>query len=194
MIEAPSADALIVALATIFTFIALVSALLLVTISLRRPRTGPLVAASALVVLCVLVFAVVPVPIPTIAGLFIALLGTALAAVGGNPVVRRVLRLAEHGTVPEGPRGGILIASGQAQPETEILRGGTTIGYLERLGTVLAIIAGYPAAIAVIVAVKGIGRFSELSTSAARERFIVGTLASLLWACVVGALVHLALR
>ena len=43
-----------------------------------------------------------------------------------------------------------------------------------------------------VVAVKGIGRFSELATPEARERFIVGTLASLVWACVVGALVRLA--
>jgi len=75
----------------------------------------------------------------------------------------------------------------------EILRGGTTIGYLERLGVTLGLIAGFPEAIAVVVALKGIGRFSELSTPAARERFIVGTLASLLWACVIGALVRLSI-
>ena len=49
-------------------------------------------------------------------------------------------------------------------------------------------------AIAVLVALKGIGRFAELATPAARERFIVGTLASLLWACAVSAIVPLALR
>ena len=74
-----------------------------------------------------------------------------------------------------------------------LLRGGTTIGYLERLAVVIAVIAGYPEAIAVVVAVKGIGRFSELAAAEARERFIVGTLASLLWASVVGALIRLAI-
>ena len=57
----------------------------------------------------------------------------------------------------------------------------------------MAIIAGYPEAIAVVVAVKGIGRFSELAASEARERFIIGTISSLLWACLVGALVRLAI-
>ena len=55
------------------------------------------------------------------------------------------------------------------------------------------LVAGFPAAIAVIVALKGIGRFTELATPAARERFIVGTLASLVWACAVAAITPLAL-
>ena len=78
--------------------------------------------------------------------------------------------------------------------QEEVLRGGTTIGYLERLAAALGIVAGFPAVIAVLVALKGIGRFTELATPAARERFIVGTLASLLWACAVSAIVPLALR
>ena len=74
-----------------------------------------------------------------------------------------------------------------------MLRGGTTIGYLERLAVVMALIAGFPEAIAIVVAIKGVGRFSELAAAEARERFIIGTLSSLLWACVVGALVRLAI-
>jgi hypothetical protein len=54
-------------------------------------------------------------------------------------------------------------------------------------------VAGFPEALAVIVAIKGIGRFSELASAEARERFIIGTLASLLWACAAGALVRLAI-
>ena len=73
------------------------------------------------------------------------------------------------------------------------MRGGTTIGYLERLAVVIALIAGYPEAIAIVVAVKGVGRFSELAAAEARERFIIGTLSSLLWACILGALVRLAI-
>ena len=57
----------------------------------------------------------------------------------------------------------------------------------------MAIIAGYPEAIAIVVAIKGIGRFSELTEADTRERFIIGTLASLVWACVAGAFVRLAL-
>lgn len=33
-----------------------------------------------------------------------------------------------------------------------------------------------------IVALEGLGRYSELENAAARERFIIGPLASLLWA------------
>ena len=59
--------------------------------------------------------------------------------------------------------------------------------------TTMGIAAAVAVAIAVVVAVKGIGRFSELSEPESRERFIVGTLASLLWACVLGALLRLAI-
>lgn len=65
----------------------------------------------------------------------------------------------------------------------EVLRGGTTIGVLERLAIAGAIIAGFPEAIAVVIAIKGVGRFSELAASEAKERFIMGTLASFVWAC-----------
>jgi hypothetical protein len=65
----------------------------------------------------------------------------------------------------------------------EVLRGGTTIGVLERLAIAGAIIAGFPEAIAVVIAIKGVGRFSELAAAEAKERFIIGTLASFVWAC-----------
>ena len=61
------------------------------------------------------------------------------------------------------------------------------------LAAALGIVAGFPAVIAVLVALKGIGRFTELATPAARERFIVGTLASLLWACAVAGVIRLAI-
>lgn len=69
------------------------------------------------------------------------------------------------------------------------LRGGLTIGLLERAAVTLAITAGQPDAVAVVVAVKGLGRFAELKENpAASERFVIGSLASLLWASAVGAL------
>jgi len=125
---------------------------------------------------------------------------------GGNPVTRRILEIATHGRVRDGANGGIILdaeAAGLAEPQAtvteadtasrEVMRGGTTIGYLERLAVVIALIAGYPEAIAIVVAVKGVGRFSELAAAEARERFIIGTLSSLLWACILGALVRLAI-
>lgn len=189
-------DALIVAILSIVVFLALCAALVLVTISTRRPANAPLLAAAVLVVACLVVIAVAPWNVPLLVGILIALLGTALAVIGGNPITRRILDIATHGEVREGASGGILVfASGSEKGERmqEVLRGGTTIGYLERLAVVASLLAGYPEAIAVVVAVKGIGRFSELENSAARERFIVGTLASLLWAGVIGALIRLAI-
>jgi hypothetical protein len=77
-----------------------------------------------------------------------------------------------------------------AAPAQRILRGGAIIGVLERLGVCLAILAGQPVAIAYIVAIKGLGRFAELKeTPVAAERFIIGTLTSMLWAAGVAAVV-----
>ena len=70
-----------------------------------------------------------------------------------------------------------------------ILRGGAIIGVLERLAVCLAILTGQPVAIAYVVAIKGLGRFAELKeTPVAAERFIIGTLTSLLWAAGIAAL------
>ena len=70
-----------------------------------------------------------------------------------------------------------------------ILRGGAIIGILERLAVCLAILGGQPVAIAYVVAIKGLGRFAELrETPVAAERFIIGTLTSMLWAAGVAAL------
>lgn len=83
-------------------------------------------------------------------------------------------------------------AAGTAAPavnSVRILRGGAIIGVLERLAVCLAILAGEPVAIAYVVAIKGLGRFAELKeTPVAAERFIIGTLTSLLWAAGVAAL------
>lgn len=70
-----------------------------------------------------------------------------------------------------------------------ILRGGAIIGVLERLAVCVAVLTGQPVAIAYVVAIKGLGRFAELKeTPVAAERFIIGTLTSLLWAAGVAAL------
>jgi hypothetical protein len=84
-------------------------------------------------------------------------------------------------------------AASEAAAETisspGVLRGGAIIGILERLAVCLAILAGQPVAIAYVVAVKGLGRFAELKgTPVAAERFIIGTLTSMLWAAGVAAL------
>ena len=79
-------------------------------------------------------------------------------------------------------------AAGPPAHTTRILRGGAIIGVLERLAVCLAILTGQPVAIAYVVAIKGLGRFAELKeTPVAAERFIIGTLASMLWAAGVAA-------
>lgn len=68
-----------------------------------------------------------------------------------------------------------------------MLRGGLWVGILERLAITGAIIAQAPELIAVVVAVKGLGRYPELQQAGgASERFIIGTLASFTVAVAVG--------
>ena len=117
-----------------------------------------------------------------------------LSTLGGNPLVALVLSLATR-TVTLGTHGGILVADVDSPlPDREILRGGTTIGYIERFALIGSVLLGQPGAIAVIVAVKGLGRFSELENASARERFIIGTLVSLTWAACCASAVMLTWR
>ena len=58
---------------------------------------------------------------------------------------------------------------------------------LERLAVFGTLAAGSPEGIAVVLAVKGLGRFGELKVPAAPERFMIGTFASVLWACACWA-------
>lgn len=115
-----------------------------------------------------------------------------IGVIGGSPLVLVVLELAGSGAVPLGDHGGIMVSgAGTKSKDREILRGGMTIGYLERLIIMGAAAIGQFAAVAIVVAVKGLGRFSELENSAARERFIIGTLVSIVWAaaCIAPALI-----
>ena len=95
---------------------------------------------------------------------------------------------------PAAPEAAPDAASGAPQPaetvsSVRILRGGAIIGILERFAVCLAILVGEPVSIAYVVAIKGLGRFAELkATPVAAERFIIGTLTSMLWAAGVAAL------
>ena len=76
-----------------------------------------------------------------------------------------------------------------AAEAVRVLPGGTWIGLLERLSVTGTILAGFPAGVAIVVAVKGLGRFSELREHpVASERFVVGTLSSLVWGTAIGLL------
>ncbi|MFD6092122.1 hypothetical protein ACFWGN_08410 [Oerskovia sp. NPDC060338] len=81
---------------------------------------------------------------------------------------------------PGGPLG---------EEAVQTLRGGTWIGILERLAITGCLLAGYPAGVAFVVAIKGLGRYPELRDHpVAAERFMIGTLASMIWAGATGIL------
>jgi hypothetical protein len=151
----------------------------------RRGTALPITAAGLLVVGIVLAALPAPAaPLPVT----VAVTAAALVAgvLGGDPVTRLALARTTFGD-EEGEHGGLVDrASGR-----EVLRGGRVIGLLERLAVAGSILAGFPEALAVIIAIKGVGRFTELESSAVRERFIVGTLASWIWAAATASVVLL---
>jgi hypothetical protein len=112
----------------------------------------------------------------------LAMLG---AVAAGGPVATAVLRLAESPNAPPG-------TPSPANPL--VLRGGAWIGVLERLAIGVSVLLQWPEGAVLALAVKGLGRYPELRTPGAAERFIIGTFASVLWACgcagVGWALVH----
>ncbi|RLP68160.1 hypothetical protein D9V30_11640 [Mycetocola reblochoni] len=165
---------------------ALVAALVLALIARRSTSDGPGIAAGA-VTAAALVTALATGQNSSGIAVVVGILGIVLATLGGSPLTEIVLRSADRGgrnhrgspaTAATTDTGGPRIADG------ELLKGGTTIGYLERFLTAGALLAGALTAVAIVVAVKGLGRFTELDSPAARERFIIGTLASLGWAAL----------
>ena len=104
----------------------------------------------------------------------------------GGPVTRWVLGRVD-GASPD-PTTGVVAAAG-------ILKGGRTIGVLERCAVFLGMLAGWPEALVGVIALKGLGRFAELrgDTEGAAERFLIGSFTSLLWAATLGGLARLAL-
>ncbi|WP_084130475.1 hypothetical protein [Demequina sp. NBRC 110055] len=107
----------------------------------------------------------------------IALATLALATALGAPLVSWLLRRIEPAAATPG-----------------LLRGGMWVGVLERVMVTGGILIGMPEVVAVVIAIKGLGRYPELRDTAAdarseaAERFIIGTLASLIWAGVLGVL------
>jgi hypothetical protein len=114
----------------------------------------------------------------------------ALGVIGGNPITVWILARAARGDVDRGDHGGIVVTENGGEGK-EVLRGGTWIGYLERIAVVAGIMLLRFEVIAAVIAIKGLGRFSELDTAQARERFIIGTLVSMIWAGACAALIVL---
>jgi hypothetical protein len=91
-----------------------------------------------------------------------------LAAFGGGPVTAAVLHRVDHG--------------GPIEQAGNVLRGGAWIGTAERTAIFVTLTAGWPEGLAVVLAMKGLGRYPELKQPGAAERFIIGSFTSVLWA------------
>jgi hypothetical protein len=124
--------------------------------------------------------------------LLVIVLALVVASLGGWPIAALVLQFSRSPrrarTVRRGREVPVLTTPSEDWSTPELLRGGLWIGLLERLAVVAAVLAGRPEMIAVVVALKGLGRYPELRAhEGASERFLVGTFASLLWSVAVGA-------
>lgn len=136
-----------------------------------------------------------------------AVAGVLVAVTAGSHVVRAVFRLTRGELMPAraaprpAPRSRAPTSQAGSQPPLDleaagsVLRGGAWIGYLERTAAAATLLAGFPGGLALVLAVKGVGRYPELRDAAgaatdpasgpasdAPEEFIIGSLVSLLWA------------
>jgi len=162
----------------------------------RQQRLLTVAMAVALTAVAVLVLVTGPAGAwgPAGSRILLVLLG-ALAVAGGGPLAVAVLSVADQqpalervgaagdAAEPEGTDEFQRPEESEEREDGEVLRGGAWIGSLERLGIFAALAAGWPGGVAVVLAVKGIGRYQELGQTGAAERFIIGTFASVLWAC-----------
>lgn len=108
----------------------------------------------------------------------VAVLGAAAVGLGGK-LVQAVFDRADTSD-----KNNALLAA------AEKLRGGEWIGLLERLAVYATVVAHYPDGIAVVMVVKALARYPELKapSTGAAERFIIGTLVSVMFACAAAGL------
>jgi hypothetical protein len=84
--------------------------------------------------------------------------------------------------------------AGSMRRAGEVLRGGAWIGALERAGIFASLVGGWPEGLAIVLGLKGLGRYPELRSgerTGAAERFIIGTFTSVLWAAACAGVVRL---
>lgn len=116
-----------------------------------------------------------------------AVLALVVAVAGGGPVTTAVLRGAERSGVSGVSYPAETLAPGAADAPARVkagdmLSGGLWIGAFERAAVATCLLIDQPAGLAVVIAIKGLGRYPELRAPGAAERFIIGTFASFLWA------------
>jgi hypothetical protein len=177
--------------------LAVVILVVALAIRLRRPALGLVAVVPPLLGALGLAFGFDVHPADPIIWPIVAIGLAILGVLGGNPITVFVLGLASTVDPTAGAHGGIVVRSkkgGKKGPRQsrEVLRGGWVIGYLERIAIIAAIVLGHVEIIAGIIAIKGLGRFTELDSAEARERFIVGTLTSMLWAAACAVVIVLA--
>jgi hypothetical protein len=107
-----------------------------------------------------------------------------IAVTGGRGVTDAVLHGAGGAGIPdiENPRAPAETSTTHVRSTRPVLRGGVWIGALERAAVAGCLLAGVAEGVAVVLAIKGLGRYPELRAPGAAERFIIGTFTSLLWA------------
>lgn len=124
-----------------------------------------------------------------------------LAVFGGGPVTTRIFEIVDRTEHPS-PAAGFA-PEGESSADSidragDVLRGGAWIGALERLAVFAGLAAGFPEGVAVVLALKGVGRFPDLrgdqGRSGTTERFIIGTFTSVLWAAACAGMVALVRR
>lgn len=132
-------------------------------------------------------------PLDSVGQIWVNLAAVGLGAIGGSvpaaffvgklqPRIQRETR--DYQTVAG--RLGFMrfratVSSYQDQDEPD--GGGRLIGVFERLAVVLCLLTAQTNLLAVIVAIKGLARYSDIKSGhLTAEKFIVGTFTSLLWA------------
>ena len=152
---------------------------------MRRTMMLPLTASvtavgtAAAVALCVIGALVTT--MPGWASVLIVAVAATAATAHGWFVVKLAFEIADP------PKSPLETGRQPLAPPDGTMRGGWLIGLLERAAAAAAIGTGQFGVLAVIVAVKAVGRFGELDKPESRERFIIGTLASLGTAALWGA-------
>lgn len=112
---------------------------------------------------------------------WLTILAGALAVAGGGLVTTLVFSFIDGGE--------------RVRQAGQVLRGGAWIGALERLAVFVTVVVGWGPGLAIVLAVKGLGRYPELRNdedTGVAERFIIGTLTSVLWATACAGLAVLA--
>jgi hypothetical protein len=152
------------------------------TTGLVSERAGRAYAAAASALLAVALGLVWfgDLPVDGAPNHLVILLAGVLAVTGGGLVTTQVFALVD--------KDSRTVRAG------DVLRGGAWIGALERLAVYAALVAGWGPGLAIVLAVKGLGRYPELRNqedTGAAERFIIGTFTSVLWAVACAGLAAL---